>query len=91
MNSYIDPCLGQGVASASWYKAICTTTSTPGADWTGISLAGLGASNVLLLNDGNGALTAAKNLYFNFKVVIPGGYLIPAVHTPMLVCTYTTN
>lgn len=91
MESFVDPALGNGVPASSWYKAICTTTDTPVADWTGISLAGSGASNILLLNDGNGALTGAGNLYFNFKVIIPGGYLVPAAHNPVWVVTYTTN
>lgn len=91
MNSFSDPGLGAGIPASSWYKGVTTTTSLPGADWTGTPLAGNGASNVIYLNDGNGALTGADILYFNFKIVIPGGYLVPAVHTPTLVITYTTN
>lgn len=91
MNSYSDPSLGSGIPAGSWYKAVCTTTASPGIDWVGTPLAGLGASNIILLNDGNGALSVAGDLYFNFKVVIPSGYLTPAVHTPYLVITYTTN
>ena len=91
MDSFVDPALGTGVPANSWYKAICTTTSTPSADWTGVALAGSGASNILLLNDGNGALSGAGNLYFNFKIVIPGGYDTPASHNPIFVITYTTN
>ena len=70
---------------------ICTTTSTPASDWPGVSLAGSGASNILLLNDGNGALSGAGELYFNFKVIIPGGYLIPSSHNPIFAITFTTN
>lgn len=91
MDSYVDPALGSGTPSGSWYKAISTTSALPGADWTGINLAGNGAGNIVLLNDGNGALGAAGDLYFTFKIVIPGGYIIPAVHTPVLVVTYTSN
>lgn len=91
MDSYADPGLGNGVPASSWYKAVCTTTSLPGADWTGVRLAGSGASNIVLLNNGSGALTGATTLYFNFKIVIPAGYVTPAVHTPVLVVTYTTN
>jgi hypothetical protein len=91
MDSYADPSLGAGVPSVSWYKAIATSTVLPGANWTGVSLAGNGASNIVLLNEGNGALTVADDLYFNFKIVIPAGYLTPAVHTPMLAIIYTTN
>lgn len=91
MSTYNDPSLGSGIPSASWYKAVNTNSGSPGADWTGTSLAGSGASNILLLNDGNGGLTEAGELYFNFKIVIPGGYLVPALHTPILVITYATN
>lgn len=91
VNSYADPGLGNGVPASSWYKGICTTTDTPAADWVGTPLAGLGASNVLPLNDGNGALSGAGELYFNLKIVIPGGYVTPAVHTPIIMCTFTTN
>ena len=91
MDSYADPSLGFGVAASSWYKAIATTSALPGASWTGVSLAGNGASNIVLLNEGNGALTLSTDLYFDFKIIIPGGYVTPAVHTPILAVVYTTN
>jgi len=91
LNTYLTPCLGEGSPSASWYRAVATKSGLPGADWTGVPLAGSGGSNVLLLNEGNGALTAATELYFNLKITIPAGYLVPAVHTPVLVITWTTN
>ena len=91
MSSYVDPSLGSGTPSNSWYKAVCTTTSSPGSDWTGTPLAGSGASNIVLLNDGNGAIVAAGDLYFNFKIIIPAGYVIPAQHIPIILITYTTN
>ena len=91
MDSFVDPAIGSGSANASWYKGISTTTSSPGVDWTGTPIAGSGISNIILLNDGNGALTGAADLYFNFKVVIPGGYLNPALHVPIFAITYTTN
>lgn len=91
MDNYNNPAIGAGIPSNSWYKAVNTNIGTPGTDWIGISLAGSGSSNILLLNDGNGALSGAENLYFNFKIVIPGGYLTPALHTPILVVTYTEN
>ena len=91
MNTYNNPALGRGIPSESWFKAICTNYGTPGVDWLGVSLAGSGVNNVLMLNGGNGPLSAAANLYFNFKIVIPGGYVTPALHTPVLVITYTFN
>lgn len=84
-------CLGNGVPSLSWYKAICTTSALPGASWTGTALAGSGASNSVLLNNGSGALTVATDLYFNFYVLIPAGVTTPATENPVLVITYTTN
>jgi hypothetical protein len=92
MNSYDIDCLGAGTPNASWYKAICTTDGAPGsASWVGIPLAGSGTSNILLLNSGNGALTSAKDLYFNFHVVIPPSWSTPGAFTPVLAITYTTN
>jgi len=87
LNSYVDPAIGGGVPASSWYKGVCTTNSSPGADWTGIALAGASPSNIVLLNDGNGALSGADDLYFNFKIIIPGGYLVPASHNPVFVVT----
>lgn len=89
--TYILGCLGANIPAASWYKAICTTTLTPGPTWIGTPLAGSGVSNSVLLNDGNGALTAAKDLYFNFHVKIPAAYGTPGQYLPVLVITYTTN
>jgi len=91
MDSYVDPALGNGVPTNSWYKGIVTTASAPSADWTGVNMGGNGASNVVYLNNGSGALSVATDLYFNFKIVIPGGYVTPASHTPVLVVTFTTN
>lgn len=94
MNAYNNIELGTGTPANSWYKAVCTNTGTPGVDWATfavVSLAGSGSSNILLLNNGSGALSVAGNLYFNFKVVIPGGHLTPALHSPIFVVTYTTN
>jgi hypothetical protein len=91
MDTYQDPALGTGLPNSSWYKAICTTTTAPGADWIGTSLAGNGASNIVYLNDGNGVLTIATTLYFQFKVIIPGGFITPSIHTPILAVVYATN
>ncbi len=92
MNSYIEKCLGEGTPNASWYKAICTTDSSPGSGgWVGTPLAGSGTSNIVLLNSGAGALSSAKDLYFNFHVVIPASWSEPGVFTPILAVTYTTN
>ena len=91
MTTIVSPALGSGTPNSSWYKAVGTNLGLPGTNWAGIPLAGSGVSNVLLLNDGNGALTGASTLYFNFKIVIPGGYLTPVIATPVLSIIYTTN
>jgi hypothetical protein len=79
--------LGLGTAIDSMVKAVCTTNTLPGSDWAGAPLAG--ASNVLLLNDGNGALGSADDLYANLKIKIPAAYATPAVETFILTCRYT--
>lgn len=91
MTTILCSALGAGTPGLSWYKAVSTKNALPGVNWTGISLAGAGVSNILLLNAGVGALTGAATLYFNFKIVIPGGYLTPSLQTPVLTITYTTN
>ena len=68
LDSYDYTCLGAGTASSSWVKAVCTTTSSPGADWTGTTMAGSGSGYYLELNDGNGALTEATDLYWQMKI-----------------------
>lgn len=84
-------CLGAGQPSASWYKAKCTTSVSPGSSWTGTPLAGDGASYTVKLNAGLGALVIAKDLYFNFHVKILAGVSIPGVYLPILAIVYTSN
>ena len=91
MDTILSPAIGAGTPAASWYKAACTTLALPGVDWVGTPLAGDGVSNIILLNNGSGALSGSGILYFNFKVVIPGGYLTPALHTPIIAIIYATN
>jgi hypothetical protein len=86
-STFVKNVLGLGTALNSMMKGICTTTSLPGTNWVGTSLAG--GSNVLLLNDGAGALTVAKDLYANLKIVIPAAYVTPAAETFVLTCRYT--
>jgi hypothetical protein len=74
--------LGSGTASNSWWRGITTTTSSSGVNWVGSRLAGSGAGNYLLLNDGNGVLSVADVLYCQIKIVIPasqttGGNVVP--------------
>jgi hypothetical protein len=79
--------LGAGTALNSMMKGVCTTTSLPGAGWAGTAIAG--ASNVLLLNDGSGAIAVASTLYANLKILIPAAYATPAAETFVLTCRYT--
>jgi hypothetical protein len=79
--------LGLGTAINSMLKGVCTTTTLPGAGWAGAPLAG--ASNVLLLNDGLGALLVASTLYSNLKIVIPAAYSTPAAETFVLTVRFT--
>jgi hypothetical protein len=79
--------LGAGTPANSMMKGVCTTTTLPGVGWAGTALAG--ASNVLLLNDGSGALSGAGHLYANLKAVLPAAYTTPAAETFVLTCRYT--
>lgn len=78
--------LGVGTPANSFVKAICTTSTSPGAGWDGTALAG---SNIVLLNDDNGALSGAGQLYANIKIVIPADYVTPAAETFVLTVRYT--
>ena len=82
--------LGSGVASASWLRAITTTDALPGASWTGSRLAGSSDGNFLWLNNENGALSVAKNLYATLQCVIPATQIDAGASTPIIVCKYTT-
>ena len=75
--------LGLGTALDSFLRGICTTAEAPDLEWDGAPIAG--ASNVLLLNAGAGALDelvtgeTSQELYCNLKIVIPGDYPTPAM------------
>ena len=79
--------LGVATPANSMIKGVCTTAALPGFPWAGTALAG--ASNVLLLNAALGALTIAKDLYSNLKIVIPAAYTTPAAETFVLTVRYT--
>jgi hypothetical protein len=84
--------LGAGTANNSMVKAVCTTSGLPGVDWAGAPIAG---ANVLLLNDGNGALSelesaiTSQELYMNMKIVLPAAYDTPYIETFLGVVRYT--
>ena len=84
--------LGLGIAANSFVKAVCTTSTLPGTNWAGASIAG--ASNVLLLNAGGGALSTpgsglSNDLYANIKIVIPANYSSPAAETFIFTVRYS--
>lgn len=91
-NTTANHVLGNGTPANSFVKAICTTASLPGIDWAGSALAG---ANILLLNNGSGALSAlasgetSQELYANLKIVIPTAYAIPGAETFVLTIRYT--
>jgi len=91
MNSINNASLGAGVATSSWLRGIVTTAGLPGVNWTGQRLAGASDGHFLKLNNDSGALTTAKTLYCNLKLVIPSTQTEGLAETPVLVCKYTTN
>lgn len=86
--------LGNGTPANSMIKAVVTTAGLPGSAWSGSALAG--ASNVLLLNNGSGAVSVPSGqstveVYCNLKITIPAGYSTPGVEPFVLTCRYTWN
>ncbi len=85
--------LGIETGEDSFIKAVCTTLSLPGADWAGDPISG--SEDVLLLNNGNGALDeldtgeTSQELYANIKGVIPANYSTPAIETFVLTVRHT--
>lgn len=84
--------LGVETGIDSFVKAVCTTLGLPGASWSGTAIAG---NDVLLLNNGNSALSelatgeTSQELYANIKIVIPTDYDTPAVESFVLTVRYT--
>ena len=89
--------LGNGVASSSWIWGIVTTDALPGSGWlgteptTGSRLAGSSDGHFLWLNNENGALTGAKVLYCNLRIIVPANAPYGSAETPLFVIKYTTN
>jgi len=84
-------CLGYGTANNSFYRGITTTDALPGAGWTGKRLAGSADNHFLFLNNENGALIVAKDLYFNIRITVPANYAVAAAENPIFAVKYTTN
>ena len=83
--------LGAGTAANSWWRGITTTGAAPGVSWTGSRLAGSASGYYLNLNDGDGALAAAGELYCNLKVVVPSTATTGISATPKIVVKFTSN
>jgi hypothetical protein len=87
--------LGSGTPANSMVKVVCTTLALPGADWVGVAIAGNGATRVVQLNGGAGALpvlpsgTLSQECYANIKIVIPANFSVPAIENFVLVCRYS--
>jgi len=90
MDSIASVVLGEGTPTDSWIKGVVTTDALPGVAWTGSPLAGSSDGHFLNLNNGNGALSVAKTLYAQLKVVVPASQSDAGATTPILVCKYTT-
>jgi len=84
--------LGLGVAGDSWWKGAVTTDGLPGASWAGTPLAGNADGYFLWLNNENGVLgSGGGELYFNLKIVIPGGLEVSGLEQPVMAIKYLAN
>jgi len=87
--------LGAGTPADSWWKGLTTTAGLPGVDWANdgatIKLAGGADGNFLWLNDENGALSVADDLYCNLTIVIPTNPNQSGLEQPVIVIKYTSN
>jgi hypothetical protein len=82
--------LGSGVASSSWFRGVVTTDALPGVGWTGSRLAGSSDGYFLWLNNENGALSGASNLYCQLKLVIPATQTDAGSSNPVIAVKYAT-
>jgi hypothetical protein len=90
MDSIDNTVLGAGTAALSWFAGITTTDALPGAAWTGKRLAGSADGNFLWLNDESGALSTAKTLYAQLKLVIPATQQNSAMESPVIAVKYAS-
>jgi hypothetical protein len=84
-------CLGSGVANDSFFRGITTTAALPGVGWVGSRLAGSGVGHFLWLNNENGALTVATDLYWQMRITVPANFSNAASEAPVIAIKYTTN
>jgi hypothetical protein len=93
MDSADSAILGEGTATLSWIQAIKTTSALPGSAWetgigSGIRLAGASDNHFLELD--TEALTVAKTLYFQLKIVVPATQTDAGLLDPILIVKWTT-
>lgn len=93
LNTATGTMLGGGTPASSFIRGITTTTSAPGAGWiTGATrMAGSSDGNFLYLNDQNGFLASATNLYCNLCVVIPASQTTGFSANPVFVVKWLEN
>jgi hypothetical protein len=91
LDSIDNYCLGEGVASSSFFRGITTTAGLPGAGWTGKRLAGSADNHFLWLNNESGALSGAADLYFQLRITIPANFSNAAFEAPVFAIKYTSN
>jgi len=91
LDSIANYCLGQGVPNDSFFRGITTTDGLPGESWTGKRLAGSSDNHFLWLNNEGGALSVAKDLYFNLRITIPASFGNSSAETPIFCIKWTSN
>src|SRR5574343_1113872 len=91
LDSITNYCLGAGVAGDSFFRGITTTAALPGVGWTGSRLAGSAAGHFLWLNNENGALADATDLYWQMRITVPASFANAASEAPVIAIKYTTN
>jgi hypothetical protein len=91
LDSISNYCLGSGVANDSFFRGIVTTDGLPGVGWTGSRLAGSAVNHFLWLNNENGALSGAKDLYWQMRITVPASFSNAASEAPVMAIKYTTN
>jgi hypothetical protein len=91
LTTVTDYSLGNGTALNSFFRGITTTDGLPGPGWTGSRLAGSSSGHFLWLNNENGALSVATNLYCQLRITIPANYTAAAAETPVVCIRFCTN
>jgi hypothetical protein len=89
LDAAVSYALGQGVANSSFFRGIVTTDRLPGYPWVGSRLAGSSDGHFLWLNNQNGALDTAKDLYWNLRITLPANFSYGFVEVPVMAIKWT--